>query len=159
MIEKEIKQLLEKKFEEKEFHSYFLVDIEVNNNRLNVYLDGDQGITLAYCQKISRYLESYLDDKQWKGGKYFLEVSSPGVSRPIVLPRQIIKNIGRDVKLNMKEGPKVEGKLMDYKAACLFVETIRIERQKKKKIKIKELQEIKEEEINHIHVKLNFKSK
>ena len=89
MIEDRIVELLGAKFEEEEFRDCFLVETKFHgNNKLEVFIDCDNGLTFEKCQKISRYLESFIDEKQWLGEKYVLDVSSPGIGRPLILKRQ-----------------------------------------------------------------------
>ena len=50
---------------------------------LRVYIDRPAGVTLADCEKVSRVLGDVLDVKDWISGRYNLEVSSPGLDRPL----------------------------------------------------------------------------
>lgn len=64
MIENKIIDLLDQKFKEEDFLDCFLVDLQLHaNQKLEVFLDSDTGITFEKCQKISRYLEQYLDEE------------------------------------------------------------------------------------------------
>ena len=104
-----LKQILidkvNQKFQEEGFEDCFLIEIEVLlNNRYKVFIDSDSGVTARKCTKISRHLESYLDENDKIADKYTLEVSSPGVERPLKLPRQYQKNVGRTLKLALSDG-------------------------------------------------------
>ena len=113
MIEKKIADLLDQKFKEEGFLDCFLVDLQLHaKEKLEVFIDADSGITFEKCQKISRYLEEYLDKEEWLGPKYILEVSSPGISRPLKIPRQYVKNIGRKIEIRTKDGDKKSGLLI-----------------------------------------------
>lgn len=57
------------------------------------------GITLDDCAAISRALESFLDRDEALGGRYVLEVSSPGLERPLLRPRDFERFAGREVAL------------------------------------------------------------
>ncbi|HMX40324.1 MAG TPA: ribosome maturation factor [Saprospiraceae bacterium] len=96
-ITEKIGQLLEEKYTADEaFADCFTVEVELKpGNKLYVFADSDSGMTFEKCQKLSRYLESHLDSHAWLGDSYLLEVSSPGVSRPLKFPRQYKRNIGR----------------------------------------------------------------
>ena len=84
MIEQTIPQLLAEKFQESEFDDFFLVDLKLGiNNKLEVFVDSDSQVTFEKCRKISRFLEEHLDQEGWLGDRYVLEVSSPGVGRPL----------------------------------------------------------------------------
>ena len=108
MIVEKITDLLDKKFTEEDFSDCFLVDIKAHaHNKIDVFIDSDSGVTFEKCQKISRYLERFIDENGWLGEKYVLEVSSPGISRPLKFKRQYAKNIGRKVEVKgPRSGPR-----------------------------------------------------
>ncbi len=86
----------------------FLVDLKIDaNNKINVILDGDSGITLKECIRINRFIENNLDRET---EDYSLEVSSPDISQPLTIKRQYNKNIGKIIKVKT-ETNKFEGKL------------------------------------------------
>jgi ribosome maturation factor RimP len=62
-----------------------------------------RGVTLADCQAVSRDLGPALDVHDAVAGKYRLEVSSPGVDRPLVKPRDFERFSGREVKIRLRE--------------------------------------------------------
>ena len=116
MIEEALAKVLKELFESEEYKSCFLVEIECKpNNKVEVYIDSDEALTLGICQKISRHLEGFIDEKGWLGEKYTLEVSSPGVDRPLKYLRQYLKNVGRRLSVDTTEETKVEGKLEEVK--------------------------------------------
>ncbi|MFW6201680.1 MAG: ribosome maturation factor RimP [Gemmatimonadota bacterium] len=59
--------------------------------------DGRGGVSLDDCARVSRRLEAYLDEHPEFGGRYVLEVSSPGVERPLVRPRDFERFGGRRI--------------------------------------------------------------
>ena len=87
-------------------HNAFLVDVTVRPERgtkiLQAYLDTDQGITIGECAEISRELGRALAQDGLLQGPYQLEVSSPGMDRPLRLLRQFRKNIGRKFKVTFR---------------------------------------------------------
>lgn len=96
----------------------FVIDIELktgSGNELWVYLDAeDRGINLHECAEISRELGFVIDAHELLECTYQLNVSSPGLSRPLSDARQYSKNIGRMIKLKYWEGDetkKVKGML------------------------------------------------
>ena len=158
MIEQKISNLLDLKFQEPEFESYFLIEVELKgDNRLEIYLDGDQGISLGSCQKISRYLEKHLDEELWLGEKYLLEVSSPGVKRSLKFPRQYQQHIGRklEVKLKEEEGT-VEGALTKVEEEQITLEWKERVKEGKKKKTVEMKKEIPFDHIEKTIVKLSF---
>lgn len=159
MIEQKIENLLTEKFEEEEYNDCFLVEIKLPaNNKLEVFVDSDSGMMLSKCQKISRYLESYIDEEQWLGERYTIEVSSPGIGRPLTLARQYKKNIGRKIVINfLEEGrKKKEGKLVDANDTACFLEEKIVLKEKKKKIRTTEITEIPYSEIGKAKIKAAF---
>lgn len=99
----------------------YLVDIEVTKtNVVDVYVDGDEGITISECVDISRFIESNFDrDLE----DYELRVSSPGLDKPFRLRRQYARNINREVRLVLKNGGEVTGKLTEYTEDKLVLQT------------------------------------
>lgn len=63
----------------------------------------EAGVSVEDCTRVSRSLESFLDDHAGLAPKYVLEVSSPGVERPLVRPRDFERFVGREVALAGKE--------------------------------------------------------
>jgi len=79
-MESKVRKLLTEKFAEEEFADCFLVATELSKkNKLEIFVDSDSGMTFDKCRKLSRYLEEFIDEEQWLGQKYTLEVSSPGM--------------------------------------------------------------------------------
>ena len=137
VIEK-IEALLKIKLEEKDLLDCFLVEIKMpSEQKLEVFMDSDASITFEKCRKISRYLEMTLDEKKWLGEKYTLEISSPGIGRPLKMKRQYPKNIGRKVEVKLLEGKKVKGTLKAVNEAELIIEhKVRLKEGKKKKTQL-----------------------
>lgn len=80
-----------------------------------------QGVTLDDCAAVSRALEPMLDARENLGEKYVLEVSSPGVERPLVRPRDFERFAGHEVALIGQaplagRGRRLEGELLGYAA-------------------------------------------
>ena len=89
----------------------FIVKLSVSpGNVINLYIDGDQGVTIDDCVALSRHIEQHFDrDVE----DYELRVSSAGADQPYVNLRQYKKNIGRQVEVITREGKKIKGKLLD----------------------------------------------
>jgi len=87
----------------------FIVDIAVGTgNSISVLVDSDAGISVGECVQISRHIEGSLDREV---EDFSLEVSSPGLSFPLKVLRQYLKNIGREVEVVTKSGEKQKGVL------------------------------------------------
>lgn len=78
-----------------------LVDIEYvkegKNWFLRVYIDKEGGVDIAECGSVSEQLSEKLDETNPINEAYFLEVSSPGVERPLKTKADFEKNIGKNV--------------------------------------------------------------
>ena len=87
----------------------FIVDIQINpGNAIEVLVDRDGGLTIDDCKKVSRAIEGSLDREV---EDFSLEVSSPGVGKPLLVKRQYFKNVGRNVAIKTLDGQKIEGQL------------------------------------------------
>lgn len=93
----------------------FIVDISLVKAKvtvLSILLDTDEGITIDECARISRALNHYLEEEDPFNFHFRLEVSSPGVGRPLKVRRQYHKNVGRKLKVTTLEGELLKGKLL-----------------------------------------------
>ena len=92
---------------------------------LRVAIDKDGGVTMDDIADATREVSRVLDDTSVMGEQaYTLEVSSPGVDRPLTLPRHWRRNSGRLVKVSPVEGEPVTGRITatDDEGAVLDVE-------------------------------------
>ena len=106
---------------------YELVELEQAGSRarpiLRVYLDrpdsrpGEPAVSIEDCTRVSRALEPWLDEREGLSDRYVLEVSSPGVERPLVRPRDWVRFAGEPVEVRGKAplaggGKKLRGELL-----------------------------------------------
>jgi ribosome maturation factor RimP len=116
-----------------------LVDVEFvkegKNWFLRVYIDSTGGVDIEECGTVSEQLSEKLDELDPIEQPYFLEVSSPGVERPLKKPEDVKNAIGKNVNIKLYEpisGEKVyEGLLKDFDGETLFME-IKVKTQVKK---------------------------
>jgi ribosome maturation factor RimP len=91
------------------------VDVTPGGGRgrmLRVLVDRDGGISLDDIAEVTRAISKALDTDDVMGdGAYMLEVSSPGVDRPLTLPRHWRRNVKRLVAVTLKAGGKVTGRI------------------------------------------------
>jgi ribosome maturation factor RimP len=157
-VTEKIIDLLDAKFAEPEFQDCFWLDVQLHpGNKLEVTLDSDTGISFDTCRQISRYLESYLDEEGWLGEKYTLEVSSPGVDRPLEQQRQYPKHIGRKLEVKMKDGSKYEGTLTEVSDTTIILEYKERRKEGKKRVTETHRPELALAEIERAKVKISFK--
>lgn len=79
--------------------------------------EGGQGITLEDCTRVSRALEAALDERHDLSERYVLEVSSPGVERPLIRDRDFRRFTGQEVAVHSRKpihgsAKRVEGELI-----------------------------------------------
>ena len=83
---------------------------------VRVLVDKDGGVTLDDVADVSRLVSDVLDaadeqDPTLLGTSYVLEVSSPGVDRPLTEPRHWRRNVGRLVTASLRDGSTAEGRI------------------------------------------------
>lgn len=108
---------------------FFLVGVEVKGGHqpvVWVYVDGEErGVNMDECAKFSNELGFLMDAHDIFQGRYRLNVSSPGLSRPLTDRRQFSKNVGRTTRIKFKENDsyhKTEGTLREVEDDELVVE-------------------------------------
>ncbi len=123
--------------------SHFLVDIIITGNRVQkkvvVMVDGDQGVTIEDCAKLSRGLSAHLDEVGLIKENYILEVTTPGVDAPLKLKRQYRKNIGRELKVTLKDKTQIRGKLTGSDELSIQLRVAEKGNKKNQEIKTKEI--------------------
>jgi ribosome maturation factor RimP len=108
MIDKEI--VLKVIEDELEGSDLFFVDLKISkDNKISVFIDGDNGVTIKNCIDLSRKIEGNLDREV---EDFELSVFSAGVGEALKLVRQYIKNIGRNISITTLDDKKVEGELV-----------------------------------------------
>ncbi len=97
-----------------------LVDIEIKgttgNKTIKIFVDNSNGITLDKCETISRKFSDQLEIADIIPGKYRLEVSSPGVDRPMRTIQDFYRNINREILVTYENGTGeniFKGKIID----------------------------------------------
>lgn len=86
-----------------EEHSFELVDVEyvkeAGNWYLRAYIDKEGGINIDDCELISRALSDMLDEQDFIEEAYILEVSSPGLGRPLKKDKDLKRSLGAQVEV------------------------------------------------------------
>ena len=102
----------------------FLVGLKITpGNQITVLLDADNGITIEKCTVINKALYKYIEESGFfPDGNFSLEVSSPGVDKPLQLLRQYKKNIGRKLEVELNDGTKTEGTLKEVTEEAITLE-------------------------------------
>ena len=128
----QIKEFLLRFIEKSE--DIFPVEVKMTpGNQITVLLDADNGITIEKCTAINKALYKYIEESGFfTDGNFSLEVSSPGLDKPLKLHRQYKKNIGRKIEVELNDGTKLEGNLSHVNEEDITIE----EKQGKKGKKI-----------------------
>jgi ribosome maturation factor RimP len=95
---------------------YFIVEVHLSPSKIRqkvtVLIDSDAGISIDECAEISRKLDDMIEAEALIPHAYTLEVSSPGVDYPLAMPRQYQKNIGRTLRVILRDGIEKRGELL-----------------------------------------------
>ncbi|WP_422090050.1 ribosome assembly cofactor RimP [Tenacibaculum ovolyticum] len=95
MNQETVKELLEEALQENQ--SLYLIDLQfLANSKIKVIVDGDQGVQLNECIRISRKIENNLDREE---EDFSLEVTTPDIAHPLTVKRQYKKNVKRILKV------------------------------------------------------------
>ena len=96
--------------------SVFIVDIEYkpSGGKLLVMIDSDESLTIEQCRKLNKHLSNKLDELDFGDTPYKLEVSSPGIDKPLLLERQYPKHVGRELQITLKAKTELLGKLIAF---------------------------------------------
>ncbi|PKM50735.1 MAG: ribosome maturation factor RimP [Firmicutes bacterium HGW-Firmicutes-7] len=108
-IEKLIEQMLDPILQQ---NNYELVDVEYVKEAgtwyLRIYIDKEGGVTVDDCEVVSRALDVEIDKKDPIKDPYILEVSSPGLSRPLKKDKDFTRSIGKAVEIKLYKAAKNE---------------------------------------------------
>lgn len=131
--------------------------VRSKSNSLTILLDTLDGITIDECARISRKVGFYLDESDAFPFAYRLEVSSPGVGRPLRVFPQYQQNIGRKLKVTDHDGKTVKGVLKAATPDYILLEPDK-GKKKKKKDEAEEPAELKIEmnQIKEAKVEVSF---
>lgn len=105
--------------EETENLGYLFIELDfrgdTRNHILEIYIDNEVGITTVDCARVSRAIGDMIEEEELIESKYRLDVSSPGIDRPLKYIQQFKRNIGRSFELQLEDGngSKLEGKLLE----------------------------------------------
>ena len=69
---------------------------------IRIYIDHDEGVTVDDCARVSHGVEGLLDVEDPIPGEYHLEVSSPGVDRPLFVERDFARHVGADLEVTLR---------------------------------------------------------
>ena len=113
-----------------EEHGFELVDVEYVKEGgtwyLRAYIDKPGGINVDDCEVVSRRLSDILDEKDYIEEAYILEVSSPGLGRPLKKEKNFKRSLGEEVDVRtyrmIEKQKEFTGLLKDYDDATVTIE-------------------------------------
>ena len=96
---------------------FYLEDVHIatpgNHRIVTCIVDGDASLNLDQVTSVSRVISELLDEAAFMGETPFtLEVTSPGVDRPLTQPRHFAKNVDRLLKVIKLDGSEITGRIL-----------------------------------------------
>ena len=127
VVIREISQLIEPILDEMDVE---LVDIEYLSYHgrwiVRIYVDKEGGITVDDCARVSREIDEIIDIKDVIPHAYVLEVSSPGLNRPLKKDKDFQRAVGKKIKARisvpLKGRRHFTGYLKDFRNGTLYLE-------------------------------------
>jgi len=124
-IEKNIAKIITQIIERTRFFLVELIFRGTNNKRIiEVYIDGEKDISAEDCANLSQEINSELENLEELTNDYRLDVSSPGVDKPLKFLKQYPKHIDRKFEVSYKSGDeskqltgrllKIEGEVLTF---------------------------------------------
>lgn len=113
-----------------EEYGFELVDVEYVREGgtwyLRTYIDKEGGISIDDCEKVSRRLSDILDEKDYIDDTYIMEVSSPGLGRPLKKEKDFKRSLGKEVDIRtyrmIDKQKEFTGILKDYDKDTVTIE-------------------------------------
>lgn len=113
-----------------EEHHFELVDVEYvkegSSWYLRAYIDKEGGIAIDDCEMISRKLSDWLDKEDFISDSYILEVSSPGLDRPLKKEKDFARSLGKQVDVKLYRAREKQkdftGTLAEYDKDTVTIE-------------------------------------
>ncbi len=136
----------------------FLVDVKLSPGRLAVFVDKPSGITLEECTSLSRYLINKLEPEGFMES-HEIEVSSPGMDTPLLVPQQYKRRIGRELRVFDKMGKEVKGVLQTADDNGFELLEKEVKKEKKVKIETEHVHKFAYADVRETKLIVNFKTK
>jgi len=121
-LKKKIEELITPVIEDE---GYELVELKLSrykkSSRLQLFVDSDHGVNIDNCARLSKAVEPVLEGEDMFPYGYVIEVSSPGLDRPLTTARDFKRRIGERVRIyfNDTDLPPAEGELVAADERCI----------------------------------------
>jgi len=112
-----MREIIKQIIEDNGFRLYDIENTEEDGYKYyRIYIQKEDGgsVNLDECATINRIISPIFDVEYNTNDAYFLEVSSPGIERPLKIPEHFKLSVGEMVKLKLDDGSKIIGKLQDF---------------------------------------------
>lgn len=108
-----------------------LVDLEIRgggpSSIVRIYIDKEKGVSVEDCAQISQMVSDYLDSEDLIPSRYTLEVSSPGLDRPLTKEDDFNRKKGELIKIFTRDPQDqhngLEGEIIEFKESSLYLKT------------------------------------
>jgi|TARA_B100000768_G_scaffold115461_1_gene106876 ribosome maturation factor RimP len=153
-LKKNIDNIVDEYLENKP--NLFLVDISIDSsNKINIVIDGDQGVKISHCVDLGKYLKNNLEDEL---EDFSFEVSSAGLLSPLVSQRQFLKNMNRKLSIQSLNGDEFTGNLYEVNNDNVKIEWISRESKLigKGKVSVKKNKSLSYNEIKEAKLVIEF---
>ena len=155
MITKEtVKTLVEEWLTEK--GDYFLVDIQMDGDRIAIEIDHADGVWIEDCAELSRFLQDKLGEEL---GEYEMEVGSAGIGQPFKVEQQYLNHVGDEVEVLTADGKKLTGVLKAVEGRQFTVTVLekQVPEGKKRPVKVEVDKQFSMDEVKSTKYVLAFK--
>lgn len=127
MLQDEIERLLAPTIEDMGYELWgFDYLSQGKHTLLRIYIDKESGIGIEDCEKVSRQVSALLDVEDPISGNYNLEVSSPGIPRPLFKAKQYVRYLGEGVHIKLFKPVdgrrKFKGKIISANESTVMLE-------------------------------------
>ena len=112
-----MREIIKQIVEDNGFRLYDIENVEEDGHKYyRIFIQKQDGgsVNLDECAEINRIISPIFDVEYNTDDAYFLEVSSPGIERPLKTPEHFKMSVGENVKLKLDDGSKIIGKLQDF---------------------------------------------
>ncbi len=150
--EKRLLELVEEKIKGSEL---FIVEVKVSGgNRISIALDRPTKLNVGDCAEVSRFVEAGLNrDVE----DFEITVSSPGLEQPLKVLNQFLKHQGRNVRVLLKDGRLLRGKMTSANEEGIVIEVFRENKKKNMEQTQNEIANLKYPEIKETKIEVTFK--
>jgi len=111
-LKQKVLKIATEKAKEQGVHLVELTLTGAERTKILLLIDSEEGLTIDQCTSFSRANTQELDLLTELDAGYVIEVSSPGLDRPLQFPFQYKKNVGRKLRVTLEDGEEAEGEIL-----------------------------------------------